>query len=233
MERKTYPKPDDFVPEETFQKGHKKAGQPRCQGWSRTAGRQCMNSPLKGKRVCAIHGGKGGRPPIHGKYTHAARLVDDIERAVAHPDLLSMTFELATNSARIGQLFRQMDELDLTSVTADILEEVGNIRSALLKHATHSALAALNRLEKACTPAQVEARIWDKVLQHMEVSRKLSDSERKWLHEQQLLLTIREVVGLLRTYQEIALRFIPNSKDRKAFYDELEEVTRSTPVLLQ
>ncbi|MBW2109399.1 MAG: hypothetical protein JRI36_12160 [Deltaproteobacteria bacterium] len=58
----------------------------RCQAKSRTAGRQCRNPAMKGKRVCRIHGGLSTGPKSkeglervrqarikHGKFTAEER----------------------------------------------------------------------------------------------------------------------------------------------------------------
>lgn len=65
---------------------------PRCRAHCRISKKPCGQPAMRGRPVCRLHGGAGGRPPIHGRYTKAAiesrREVRAILRAVR--DLLAM-----------------------------------------------------------------------------------------------------------------------------------------------
>lgn len=115
------PKPDSFEPVETFGPGHAWAGRPRCRAWSPRNGRQCRRLAMRGKRVCATHGGKGGRPPIHGKYTIARALADAFEVAIMHPRLLSLRDEVAILTVRLSDLIARIADVEPdSSEAADI-----------------------------------------------------------------------------------------------------------------
>ena len=43
---------------------------PQCGAYCRTAGRPCRGPAMANGR-CRMHGGRGGRPTIHGRYTKA------------------------------------------------------------------------------------------------------------------------------------------------------------------
>lgn len=45
------------------------ARMPRCGAHARTTGAPCKKFPMRGRARCLMHGGRGGRPPIHGKYS--------------------------------------------------------------------------------------------------------------------------------------------------------------------
>ena len=44
---------------------------PKCGAHSRTTGNPCRGPAMANGR-CRMHGGRGGRPPIHGRYTKVA-----------------------------------------------------------------------------------------------------------------------------------------------------------------
>jgi hypothetical protein len=44
---------------------------PRCGAYARRTGQPCQAPAMRNGR-CRMHGGKGGRPPTHGRYTAAA-----------------------------------------------------------------------------------------------------------------------------------------------------------------
>lgn len=56
---------------------------PRCGAHCRTTGEPCRNPAMKNGR-CRMHGGKAGRPPVHGMYsaqtTNERRLIHLLER---------------------------------------------------------------------------------------------------------------------------------------------------------
>ena len=111
-----YPKPADFQPEPTFPKDHKRAGKPRCRGWSIHAGRQCLQSPLRSRQFCRNHGGKALRGLDSPSLKHAiysidlpARMVDDYEAALADPDRLSLDPNIALTRSRIKDLIKRVD----------------------------------------------------------------------------------------------------------------------------
>jgi hypothetical protein len=44
---------------------------PRCGAHCRTTGKPCRGPAMANGR-CRMHGGRGGRPPMHGRYSKAA-----------------------------------------------------------------------------------------------------------------------------------------------------------------
>ena len=47
------------------------ASHPQCGAHCRTTGKPCRGPAMPNGR-CRMHGGRGGRPPDHGRYTKAA-----------------------------------------------------------------------------------------------------------------------------------------------------------------
>ena len=116
---KKYPKPKDFVPETHFLEGDVKAGQLRCQGWSRQAGRQCRRNPTSGKKKCRLHGGNIGRGTAHPAYKHGkditiaeylpAKLKSTFEALAQHPDPLNSIEMMTFIKTRIFDLLGRVD----------------------------------------------------------------------------------------------------------------------------
>src|SRR5512137_2855467 len=111
----TYPKPPDFKPEPFFTEG-KRAGQRRCQAWSRQENRQCTMYPMVGKEVCRMHGGKsagGIASPLwkHGRQSKylPARMRDAYNASLTDKELLELRGEIALVDARITDLLQRVD----------------------------------------------------------------------------------------------------------------------------
>lgn len=45
----------------------------RCKARSKNTGKQCRCWAMNGSRVCRVHGAKGGRPPVTGRYSKIER----------------------------------------------------------------------------------------------------------------------------------------------------------------
>ena len=80
---------------------------PRCQ-FIRRVGVQCSKASMHGRERCRSHGGKAGRPVIHGKYSKfnpvPRGLRSKFEKAAQDPELLSLVNELALLDAQIWQI---------------------------------------------------------------------------------------------------------------------------------
>jgi hypothetical protein len=87
--------------------------------------------PMKGMTVCRSHGGAGGRPAKHGKYSGPARFHAAYRRAVGNPKAIDLKCEIALTELRIQQ---DPDELEKTGGVEDpsvILKDVAMIERGL------------------------------------------------------------------------------------------------------
>lgn len=113
----TYKRPDDFDPDTHFPPDHKRAGLPRCQGWSRQQGRQCRNSPVEGRDYCRFHGGKNPRGSDNGSFKHglymkALNSVDMSERFEAmleDDELITLRREIAVITLQVEEAIENED----------------------------------------------------------------------------------------------------------------------------
>lgn len=66
-------------------------GERRCTARSKRTGERCRQPVCEGKTVCRFHGARGGRPPLHGKYSTvwATRLAARMEAAASDPQLFN------------------------------------------------------------------------------------------------------------------------------------------------
>lgn len=78
----------------------------------KTNGEPCKAPAMKGKRVCRVHGGKGGRPPTHARYSKSlpADLAERYEYFKTDPDILSLKPEIATARAFFERFANQLQE---------------------------------------------------------------------------------------------------------------------------
>lgn len=109
------PEPDDWKPELVFPENHRWAGMPRCQQWI-SRGRQCWNSPVKGKNKCRTHGGMNGSGVSHPTYKHGrytksiagnTTLSKMYQEALKQRNLLSLAPNIAMTDAHLSALYEK------------------------------------------------------------------------------------------------------------------------------
>lgn len=197
--RKRHPKPDGWVPEPTFPKGHRYEGQPRCQAWNPNKGAQCGRHPKKllagghpadpehYLRVCKWHGGDSPRGDSHynmqGKgYSRYAPepLQPTITAFLEQPDVLNLTQAVATWEGRISQL---LESLDADGDPGLLLIEIRDQWKAMwdLTEAGQITQADVIRqsIEQLLKTGLDTAMVWDRVMKADDLRRKLVDTEDK------------------------------------------------------
>lgn len=89
-------------------------GQPdRCTAQSKTTGKRCTKTVVPGRSVCRFHGGLGGRPIIHGRYSKSlGRLREAYEEARSDPGLLDLRDTIALLDVVVRKAAERAAELD-------------------------------------------------------------------------------------------------------------------------
>lgn len=120
----------------------------RC-GAKRGNGELCKSWAMKnGTGKCRKHGGKAGRPPIHGRYSFKLRasLKDKVQRHLADPEPMSLLSELATMRALFEDFGDKFTEGRLTKETRThafmMLETIGKLVERIDRIFNRDALTA-------------------------------------------------------------------------------------------
>lgn len=79
---------------------------PQCTAHRRD-GERCTQQAMHGRTVCRMHGGKAGRPPIHGRYAKSLDRYPELRRAYdeacGDPQLMEIQSEVALLRANLQQ----------------------------------------------------------------------------------------------------------------------------------
>ncbi len=135
---------------------------------------------MKDKTVCRSHGGAGGRPPKHGKYSGPARFHAEYRRAVGNPKAFDLKPAIALTKSRIQQ---DLDELEKTRGIVDpaeILKAAGMIRRGLDSADPELCKTSLALLLAAAKKEKTKTTLWRRLRKDMEAKRRLVDTERRW-----------------------------------------------------
>ena len=204
QERVKYPRPPDFIPETTFPEGHSKAGRPRCQGWNRNVGRQCGNSPLKGRKFCRVHGGRTKQGKDHPNYTTGIYseamprgLRGKLHEVYANPELMNMRNDVSLITLRIDQMLERLSTGESGSKWDDINNLYNRAMQAIRDNDTQTLIQSLQQIGGVLSEGADEEEIWAQV--RSLVIQRTGIIEK----DQNLAIRIGEVISLHRVYELI------------------------------
>lgn len=218
LEKKRYPKPNNFEPEKAFPDDHPRwPGKPRCQSWNPNQGRQCGQLAMKGKIRCGSHGGKtpsGEASPHfkHGKYSKDLKgdLLQRYEAGMDDTEWLSLRSEIALIDARLGQLVAGIGSSKDSSaawaqagkVAEDIGQKLLDYKRATVARdgpAMGNAIFEIEALtadmDKLIQIGLGDVSIWQEIYTLTERRRKLVESESKRRVELRQAIAVESALG--------------------------------------
>jgi len=87
---------------------------------------------MKGMTVCRSHGGAGGRPPKHGKYSGTARFHAAYRRAAGNPKAFDLKPEIALIELRMQQDVSELEKVGGVVDPAIFISATGSIGMTIL-----------------------------------------------------------------------------------------------------
>ena len=148
---------------------------------------------MKGKTVCRLHGGAGGRPPKHGKYSGLARLHAAYRPAAGRPIEFDLKPGIALIVFRIQQRFHPLNRLGGTVDQEEILDAVAAIRQRADRTDLGHCAAGLAILEAAAEKTNEERKPWKRMRKDMNAERRLVEAEWRWKILNQQMVPVEEV----------------------------------------
>lgn len=206
-----------------------------CKG-TNSQGEPCGNTALKGSHFCKSHGGnalKGPEHPkfIHGKYSRYLRrdILDAYLRFREQEDMYTQVEEIALLDARISLLVEGLDNKDglrlfdnLADIMLDMQEMVKTEEE--IKHKDMQMVA--DRLSSVVSEAKSERRRWQEVYDVMDIRRKLIESDRKRMLEQQEYLTKQQALMMITSVMSIIHNNIEDAAALRTIRAQLDELSR-------
>lgn len=175
--------------------------------------RRCENDAVKGSNVCNVHGAKGGRPPGL-KFKVAEQLAAATAAALANPKLLSLHQEIALMMAMQDQLMERLEKVDVSAAGKQINNAADMIDTGMRTGDMGLQAEGMVRLRQAMQPLNVERSVYYQLIDNMETTRKLVDTERKWSTANKQMMEVSMVLDLIILIQRIMFKYIPSHRDR-------------------
>lgn len=194
------------------------------------AGSPCRTPPLRGRARCRMHGGKAPRGVasphfVHGQRsrTMPARLRDRYEEALADPELLAMSRQIALSDAFEEELLQQLDQQTGSALWSDAVEAFQVVRNATDDAQREAGLAQLgNVLERGRNDEKVRKELRE----NSEHRRRLADTERRRRSDLQQNLTLEQGMALMTAMVQIIATEVTDRKLLSRLADKLDRLSR-------
>jgi len=134
-------------PSTTFEPGDEPH---RCCAKAKSTQKRCGLRVVPGRRVCRIHGGLGGAPPKHGRYSKGlGRFREAYQEARQDPSLLDLRETLALMDVAVQRAVERASDADTPDFRARALDLFERVRSAVDPQEAARHLGQLGELLRA------------------------------------------------------------------------------------
>jgi hypothetical protein len=237
------PKPDDFEPEPTFPSDYKtknKRGEPRCQAWSRTAGRQCAKRPRKGQIVCRNHGADAPSGRASGTYVDGRRskyLPEDLRAELLELEeqegLLSSRPELANLDKLASDAMIQYAQGDALDLFKRLRSAYQLVREGRAEGDASKMAEGLNQMGPLLDEGESLAEAADNVVKISVQRSKMAEREHRRRHREEHALPKDKLFMILDRFAQTIARIhekhdVPNEATRDIF-QWLDEDVKGPP----
>lgn len=197
----------------------KKDGTP-CQSWGMENGR------------CRIHGGKtpvGIASPQtkHGRYSKylPARLAGKYEQSQNDPDLLALRDEVSIVDSRIAELLERIDTGESQSQWTLLQGLHAQLLTAMYAKDTARMSTAIKGMGEAIEAGAESGQAWADIFTAVEQRRRLVESERKRMVEQQQYVTAEQAMLLVSALIDVVTKHVRDRNTISAIYADVSKLT--------
>ena len=179
-------------------------GQPeRCTAKSKQSGGRCTKPVVAGRSVCRYHGGLGGRPIKHGRYSKAlGSLRGAYEESRADPTLLELRDTLAVLDVIVQKAAERVGQLDTTDFRARAMELYQQAQASTGPQELQGRLRALGALLREGTDEDEALQALSKAVERLS---KRQEEAWKIRLSAANAINARDMVALLGRFAEIVL----------------------------
>jgi len=205
----------------------------RC-GAKLRSGKPCRKWGMQNGR-CRLHGGltpKGFDLPqtTHGRYSKylPTGLLAKFNAAMADPDLLNQTGEIALIDARLAELLEKIGTGENGVIWKALREANDRLRAAQAKSDAAGMASALNDISRLIEQGQGESAVWTQIDATLENRRKFVDSETRRIYNGQMILRLDEATQLIQTLGLVVRQYVTDPQTLAAIQTEFARIMGTT-----
>ena len=186
----------------------------------------CGAYAIRGKVKCHYHGGKTprGAASPHAKHLRYSqvpqRLLEGYEVALGDERLLELRDESALLQARVNDLLGRVDSGESGWLWAELGKTWEKYVKALRAGEADEVLEYQQYLDQLIRSGVDDYRVWEEVVKVVDQKRRISESERKRLHEMEVMIAARQIGDLILAVGEMfranVLKHVRDVDERRA-----------------
>lgn len=210
----------------------------QCTAKSKRSGVRCKRYAMKGKKVCAMHGGKtpvGADLPqfIHGRYSKYLpdQLVTVYHSALRDKDLQSMNDEIALIDTRLATMLARA-----AGAAIDFRRWIRardlfrSFRENTNRRRERAAIRALDKLGILLEEPVTDDGAWTDISELIEQRRKIVDTERRRLLDEDQVVSVERLMILVAAIVDIVRRNVVSREERAAVSNEVRRLVTGSSV---
>lgn len=202
-----------------------------CSATSKRTGENCKARAMRGKDVCYHHGGKTPtgvalpqtRTGRYSKYL-PERLAERYEQAASDPDLLALREDVALLDARLSQLLSKADAGESAEAWKRIRKALKDYQKARAGGKPERKKETLYALEDAIEKGGSDLEVWEEIASHLEMRRKLTESERKRLIEMNQMVRADQAMTLVAALVATVRRHVTDRDQLAAISSDISSL---------
>tara|TARA_R110002020_G_scaffold72355_4_gene186302 strand:+ start:697 stop:1377 length:681 start_codon:yes stop_codon:yes gene_type:complete len=179
----------------------------RCCAKSKQSGNRCKQKVVAGRRVCRYHGGLGGRPPTHGRYSKGlGRFQEAYQENLNDPNLLDLRESLALLDICVRRAVERTGDFDTPNFRKECLELFDAARSA---DSPDEATAALGALGKLLRDGKAEDEAFEQMSKAAEKMSRRQEKAWSIRLDAATAINARDLTAVLARFADIVLEESP------------------------
>jgi hypothetical protein len=191
---------------------------------------------MRGMEVCRLHGGKSLRGIAHwhyktGKYAKDLpnQLAGAYEEALSHPEIHTITHEIALGETRLRTLLKRTETSDLGHAWLALSQAWEQFMTARTEGDTLGMKAALTSADTAIARGKTDYLLWQNIMETVKIVADLRLKEHKRLIDLDLVITADRATLLFGLLQNAVRTAVLNYVDppvARAIFTAIQEDVR-------
>jgi|GEM_PF-6923813 len=201
-----------------FKKGDKSFICPDC-----GQDRRCIAKKISGGKTCRMHGGaKGaGRAPQTMKYMAPQIILDDYNKILKDPNLLTLSHEISLLSAHTQQIMDLLEDNNAAVANQELRSAIGKIDKGSFNLDMPLIREGLRQAYKALDPITIQILAWTEIKDNWKLQSVMAKLQNEWLQQKEEMIPRKHIIEILIWLNRITLKYIRDPKDRQAYGKEV------------
>lgn len=185
--------------------------------------RRCSSKIVKGGKTCRMHGGtdSAGPSPKHMKYMAPQIILDNYNKVLSDPTLLTMSHEIGILTAYTQQVMDLLEDQNAALANQELRSAIGKIDKGVFNLDMTLIREGLRQAYRALDPITIQILAWAEIKDNWKLQVIMAKAQNEWLKEQDEMMPRKHVLEVIIWMNRIGLKYIRDPLDRQAYGKEV------------